>query len=359
MAGLNTLFRDPRRRNLAILALLAAASVILAVIALDVRQNEVAPHYTQEPFFPGLADRLNEIARIRITSRKGTFDVAFKPYKSWVLPSRNDYPASFDMRKDTIVGMKALVTLEPKTARADWLHYVDLDAPPKGNGVMISLLNDKGETIASMIVGASIDIGDPTGDVGIFVRKPGSTQAWLVKSPVEFKTDPSDWLEKNVMTIDGGSIQETDVDPVGSASYEARRENPNGRDFVVTDMPAGRELTDPAAADAVATAAASFTFQDVRPARDLDFGDAARVITKTSDGLTVTIETLKQGDEYWATVAADSAPGKPDAAKQARDINGRVNGWAFELPPAEGQLLMTPLDSLLKPPGGAKPTATP
>ncbi len=352
---LNTLLKDPRRRNLAILAAAALVSMVLALVALDVQQDEVAPRNTPQSLFPNLVSRASNIARIHVASRRGAFDIVLMPYKGWVIPSRSDYPASYELARETVVGMAALLTIEPKTARADWLHFVDLDAPPKGNGTQITLMDDKNNIIASLIAGKSVDIGDPGGMVGLFARKADSTQSWLVKSPVEFKSDPSDWMDRHVMAIDRARIAETDVDPVGAASYEAHRATPSDPDFTITDLPAGRELADPTAADQVAAAAANFTFLDARPTKDMDFGDAARFITKTFDGLSVTIETLRLGADYWATVSAEASPGRPDAAREARDINAHANGWAYKLPPAEGQLFMAPVESLLKPLGPKQP----
>jgi hypothetical protein len=346
----NTLLKDPRRRNLAILAAAALVSAVLAVIAVDAAQDEVAPRNAAQLLFPDLAARKNDVARIHVQHKGAGFDIVFKAYRTWVIPSRDDYPASAAMVKNTLIGMEALTTIEPKTAQPALLPYLDLGAPPKGEGTRITLFDDKGQVIASMVAGKSVDIGDATGMIGIFVRKADSDQSWLVKSPVEFKSAPSDWMEKNVMSVDRARIAETDIDPVGAASWEARREKPNDPDFAVTDVPAGRELADPTGADGAAGAIANFSFVDARPARTFDFGDAARHITKTFDGLTVTVETLKQDSGYWGTVSAESAAGHPEAAAEAREINAHANGWAYKLPDAEGQLFMTPLDSLLKPP---------
>jgi Domain of unknown function (DUF4340) len=360
MADLKTLMKDPRRRNLAVLGAVALVSVLLAVLALGSQQSETAQRYQAQSFFPDLASRVREIARIHVASKKGSFDVVFKPYKGWVLPARADYPASFDRVKETVVGFAALETIEPKTARPDWLQDVGLDAPPGGNGVAISLLSESGEPLAALIAGKSEDIGDPSGAIGLFVRKPDSSQSWLVKSVIEPKSDPSDWIDKTVMDVDRARIQETDVDPIGSASFEVRREKPSDPDFALLDMPKGRELADPTAPDAVAAAISGFTFDDVRPAKDLDFGDAARLITKTFDGLDVTVQAVAQGQAIWATVSAEAEPGKPDAAKEAREINAHANGWAYKLPAAQAQSFMTTQDSLLKPLGApAKPAPTP
>jgi hypothetical protein len=81
------------------------------------------------------------------------------------------------------------------------------------------------------------------------------------------------------------------------------------------------------------------------------------VVTKTFDGLAVTLSVQKSGAEYWATISADADPGRADAAKEAARINAHAAGWAYKLPAYKGQLFMTTLDSLLKAPPAAPPAA--
>jgi Domain of unknown function (DUF4340) len=347
-----TALHDPRRRNLAILAVVAVVMVCLAALALWHQSREMAPHYTEHAFFPGLARHVREIADIRITSKAGTFDVAFKPDEGWVLPQHDDYPASFDRLRETVVGLAALETIAPKTSRPDWLPLIDLGAPPRGNGVKIALRDDKGRTIAAMIAGKTVDIGDASGAQGLFARKPDSHQAWLLRSVFDLKSSPMDWLDKTVMDVDRARIEEVDVDPAGSASYEVRRDKPSDSDFALVNLPAGRELSYAGAADGVAGAITGFTFDDVKPSKDFDFSDPSkttRLVTRTFDGLIVTVEVIRKGQDDWATVSAEAQPGKPDAAKEAREIDAHASGWAYKLPAYKGELFMTTFDSLLKP----------
>jgi len=346
---------DPRRRNLAVLAALALVSVLLALFALDRRAAEVAPKYPPQAYFPGLAAKLGEVTRIHIESGKnGAFDVTFAPTKGWVLPGRSNYPASFEEVRKTLVGLAALQTIEPKTARPDWFHYVDLDAPPKGGGVLISLSDDKGRVLAALIVGKSEDIGDASELVGLFVRKLGETQSWLVSSPFAPHASPSGWLKRNIVDVDRARIQEVDVRPATGPAYTVRRDKPSDADFALTPMPRGREPADPGG---VASALADFSFDDIQPAANFDFDNqASHTVTRTFDGLIVGVDVVKQGSDYWARVFAGAAPGKPDAAKEARDINASAQGWAYRLPAYKGAQFMAPLDSLLKPGGAAKKT---
>jgi hypothetical protein len=352
MADTLAISQDPRRRNLSVLAGIAVFMVVLAVLALIHQSQEIAPHYQPQSFLPGVASQAREIAHIHIAAKSGALDVQFKPEKGWVVTSHDDYPASFDRVHETIVGLAGLETIEPKTARADWLHYLDLDAPPKGDGIAITFEDGQGRTIASIITGKNVDIGDPSGATGLFVRKADSDQSWLVRSVFQPKPDVNQWLDKQVLDVDMGRIEEVDVNPADGPSYEVRRDKPNVADLTLVDLPKGRQIAYPGAADGVAGGITGFTFDDVQPARNFDFSDGAhvsRVVTHTFDGLTITVNTIQKGQDYWATISAEGAAGKPQAQKQARAIDSRASGWAYKVAPYKGRQFTTTLESLLKP----------
>jgi hypothetical protein len=42
---------------------------------------------------------------------------------------------------------------------------------------------------------------------------------------------------------------------------------------------------------------------------------------------------------------------KPDVAKEAKELNAVLNGWAYKIPRYKGTLLVTPMTDLLKPVG--------
>ena len=348
-----SIWSDPRRRNLAVLGAMTLVAVLLALGAIWQQADLGRAAYAPEQFFPGLAKQVRNATTIHIASKGGAFDIVFIPDKGWVLPARGDFPASFDLVRRTLVGLAALQTIEPKTARADWLHYLGLDAPPKGDGIEITVRDDKGHVLASLIAGKSEDIGDSTGATGLFVRRPDELQSWLTRSVLDPRASLSDWLDKSVMDIDRARIQEADVDPAGSASFTVRREKPSDPDFTLSPLPAGKALSDPTAPDGVAAAITGFGFDDVRPARDLDFSNpnlTSRVITKTFDGLKVTVNVQRQGADYWATVSAEAMSPQSTSLAEATAINAHASGWAYKLPAYKGQLFMTTLDSLLKAP---------
>src|SRR5579862_2567619 len=230
MAVASVLSHDPRRRNLVVLAGIAAVIVVLAVLALVRQSSESAPHYTPRSFLPGLASQVRDVARIRLVSKAGTVDVVFKPDRGWIVASHGDYPASFEKVRETLVGLAALQTIEPKTSRPDWLHYLDLGAPPKGDGVEITLDDGHGRSLASVITGKNEDIGDPSGAVGLFARQANANQSWLVRSVFTPKITQIDWLDRQVVDVDTSKIQQADITPMNGTSYELRRDKPTDSD---------------------------------------------------------------------------------------------------------------------------------
>jgi len=352
MAEKYAIFADMRRRNLAVLGAFALVSVFLAMAALNHENAELAPKYTPETFLPGFASEIAGVVRIHIANREGAFDVA-KTTRGWVLPGRANYPASFEQVQKTLVGLAALETIEPKTSRPDWFHFVGLDAPPKGSGTLIAVTDANGSAIASVIFGKTTDIGDPSGANGLFVRRTNQNQSWLVRSVFEPKADIADWLDKDVVSVDRARIAEVDVTPVSGPAYQVRREKPSDPDFTPVNMPKGRELSEPTAADSVASAITGFAFDDVRPAAQLDFSKSTRVVTRTFDGLSVSCSVIQFGSSDWATVSASADPTAKEAATEAHEINAHANGWAYKLPSYKGQQFLTTFESLLKPLGGA------
>ena len=353
---------DPRRRNLLILAAIAVVSVLLAGIAVWQQSHSDVTATTQTEFFPGFAKKVRKATHIHVASSSGAFDIVFSPQKGWVVPQRYDFPASFDLVRRTLVGMAALVTLEPKTANPDWLHFVGLDAPPKGSGIALTVSNEKGETLAALIAGRSVDIGDSSGAIGLFVRHPEETQSWLARAVFDPRPLITDWLDKTVMDIDRARIQSVSFQPAADGpAFSVSRAKPSDADFTLA--PLNKPLPDASMPDSIAAAITGFSFNDVLPAKDLDFaapGAAAHVVTTTFDGLRVTVSVLKKGPDYWASVAAEPTdPSRTDAAKEAAIINAHASGWAYKLDTFKGQLFMTNLDTLLKaaqgPAAGAPP----
>lgn len=342
---------ETRRRNLIILGSAALVSLVLAGFALEQRAAEGAPHYTPATFLPGFAAAVKSAALIHIASHDGAFNVAFNG-KDWVLPERGNYPADFDQVRHTLIGLATLETVAPRTARADWLHYIGLDAPPAGKGTEIDVKDKAGAVLASVITGNAEDLGDPNGETGLFVRKTGSNQAWLARTAYAPHNDIASWFYTKVLTLGGTRLQEVVVSPAKGTVFAVSRASPSEQIYLLANAPKKGPAPNSQMVNSIPFAIANFSFTDVKPIVAADFAKpASHIVARTFDGLLVTLDVIQQGADSWVKLSGSTAPGaKPDIVQQASDLNARAAGFAFKLPAEKATSLLTDLAKIMTPP---------
>jgi Domain of unknown function (DUF4340) len=340
-----------RGRNLAILGGITALFVGLAIVAVIQRGRELAPKFEPRPFFPGLAAQVNTIGDIAITGKNGTFHVHLTGGR-WVIPEKNGFPADAAQVRAVAGGLAGLETMEPKTARADWLGYIGLADPgPKSDALDMKLSDAGGKSIAELVIGHMQGTPDDLGRELLYVRRPGETQSWLARGYLAPKPDAADWLDRGVLQIARDRIKGATVTPLTGPVYNLSRESKDQTDFKLLDLPKGRELSFEGAPDGVAGAIAGFTFDDVAKAEGHDFSKAAQSVTHTFDGLDLTVKVADEGKDHWAIVSAMATD--PMVQADTEKINAAVNGWAFKLSDDKARQFTSARETLLKPPPGA------
>ena len=206
----------------------------MAAFALHQRAQEGAPHFTPTEFLPGFAAQVKDAARIHIVSHDGDFDIRNTPDKGWVLPARGDYPADTDEVRHTLIGLAALQTIEPKTARPDWYHYAGVEMPPKGSGTLITVSDAAGHVLAALIAGNMETLGDPNGAAGLFIRRPGETQSWLARAVFVPHGAPSDWMLLHVLDLAPARLKDMTIAPAGGKPFTLARAHPSDQDYALS-----------------------------------------------------------------------------------------------------------------------------
>jgi hypothetical protein len=321
-------------RSLGLLAAGAVISMGLAAFALHQRAHEGTPAFTPGPFFPGFAAKVKDAARIHVAGHDGAFDVVYAPDRGWYLPGHGKVPADFDEVRHTLISLAALQTLEPKTARPDWLHYVGLETPPKGTGTEITVSDAAGHVMASLIAGSS---QEGAGGTTIFVRRPGEDQSWLVQAPFVPHGDIAAWMSLKLLELDPARLKDVTVTPAGTAPFTVTRVHPSDPHFILT--PAVKNA-DPSAVDEVAEAVANLTALDVKDAAGMDFAKAGHVVAHSYDGLNLTLDLVPQGSDVWAKLTAGAAmDALLGVQKEMREINAKAEGRAYKLSPETAKVL--------------------
>ena len=341
--------RDFRCRNLIVLGVLAIVSVAIAALMLTIRARENHARFMPGEFLPGFAAHVKDAMRIHIVSHDGAFDVDYQPAKGWVLPARGNYPADFEQVRHTLIGLAALETVEPKTARADWLSYLGLDAPPKGTGTAITVTDRAGNTLAAVITGNNAELQNAQGATGLFVRHPGDNQSYLARSVFAPHGNVADWLETGVVTIDAARLNSITITPATGAAFTILREHPSDQEYKLQGAPAPKGFAvNRASVNLIPQLITGFAFADVAPASQIDFSKAAHLSAHTFDMQNVHIDAVSANGAVWIRVSAQADPGTPTMQRQeASMISARAAGWAYKLSPDKGQLLMMTRDGLM------------
>jgi hypothetical protein len=348
-------------RSFAILAAAAAVSVALAVAAVlsrDLPATTAAA--SEEPLFPGLLDRVNEVRTVRITA-PGTKLTAQAGEKGWTLVEKGGYPVEPRELRELVLGVANLRLVEAKTADPARLKRLELEEPTAeaAKSRQVELLGEGGDPIAAVVVGKGKPGLYGGGRGGVYVRRAGEPQSWLAAGELEVPGDALDLVDQAVVDIPAEQVARVTLRPAGGAApIRLHRPDAAAETFAVdAALPEGRAL-DTGSVDQVAGALSGLTLQDVKPAAELAVpADAPRSRFETFDGVAVeaTVATLGEGDaaERWVLLeastvepaAADAAgsapkPGEPAPAAQgqtaesrAAELNGRTRGWAFKIAP--------------------------
>ena len=291
---------------------------------------------------------MKDSARIHVVSHSGSFDVSYSAAKGWVLPAKGNYPADFNQVRHTLLGLAALETVEPKTSRADWLGYLGLDTPPKGNGIEIVVSDASGHEIAGVITGNTAQIDTGEGGTGVFVRRPGDNQSYLARTVFTPHGDLSDWVDTNVMSVDAARVNSVTITPFSGAPYTVSREHASDVDFKLDGPPPAKGLAPSTSQiDLVPQIVSGFAFTDLKPASALDFSKAAHLAAHTFDNQNIRMDAVQVNGAVWVKISAQPDPGTPAMQKQeAAMINAHAGNWAYELATERGQFFSMTRDNL-------------
>jgi hypothetical protein len=337
---------DSRRRMLVILGSAALLFAALAGVVLWQRAAEGLARYTPVAFLPDFAARAKDAARIEVVGHDGRFVVALSP-QGWVLPERGNYPADFNEVRQTLITLAQLTTIRPGTSRPDWLHYLSLDAPPKGLGTDLVVKDAGGAVLTHLVFGNVEDLGGTAG-TAIFVRRPGETQSYLAKAVFPLHGAVASWISRSVFDMGPGRLQQVVVTPATGPGFTVGRARP--ADNVSVLKPLGG-TPDFQVMNELGFAVAAFTITDVQPAASIDFTGASQISARGFDGLAINLSVVQRGADIWTQVSATPAPTAPDSiVQEAAAVNARTRGWAFKVPPEKGALLLTSLQRLMTPP---------
>jgi len=327
----------PRR----VLILLAAGLIIIAfAVWLSSKRHLERATQAGDLVLPGLEAALNSVTEVRLTKGDETHATLKKGAADWVVGER-DYPADSGKVRKLLIDLGTLNVVEEKTHNPTNYPQLGVEDPtsPKATGTRVALVTPS--KVYEIIV------GKPSGAKSGFVRLPTQEAALLAAPSITVDADPKRWLDNTLIDIKQERVKAVEEKPAEGPAYTASREKKEQTDFTVSNIPKGRELSSPVAADSIAGALGGMTLDDVRKAGSAGDAKVSHAIFRTFDGLEIDVAGRKDGTHNLITLAARSTA--KETADEAQKLTAQFQNWEYEIPAYKYDAIFTSLDSLLKP----------
>lgn len=323
--------------------LLLVAGLIIIAFAIWLSSKRHLERATQagDLVIPGLEKALNGVTVVRLTKGDETRTTLKKGASNWIVGER-DYPADSGKVRKLLLDLGSLNVVEEKTrnpANYPQLGVEDTNTP-KATGTRVAVVTP--EKVYEIIV------GKPSSAKSGFVRIPTAPQALLAAPSITVDADPKRWLDNTLLDISQDRIKEVEEKPAEGTSFKASREKKEQTDFTVSNIPKGRELSSPVAANSLAGSLSALTLDDVHKSTPPAAGaKISQAIFRTFDGLELDVAGHKDGNHDLITVTVHS--GAKETADEAQKLTTQLQGWDYEIPSYKYDVIFTSLDSLLKP----------
>lgn len=319
---------------------LAIVTVITTCAAVWVTLQQPAAGPAQigdAPAFPALRERPDAVARVIITSPAGTFTLT-RAADRWVAADRHDYPVAADKLRQLIVQLADMRLIEAKTSRPE--RYARLEVEDVADGAssrLIRLEDAGGAVLGEAILGKRRERLTGTLPSGIYLRRPGEAQSWLASGGVELDEQVQDWLEEEIVALEGERVQRIEISPPSGDGYAVLRDTPEA-ELHLDGLAEGEALRQDANLNQLLGALAAVRLEDVRPAGEVDWPDAQHTVrVVTFDGVELTLRLAALDDQRWLQVDSATTLDRPEGEQtnapeeRAAAIEARTGGWAYQV----------------------------
>lgn len=302
----------PTARALSPLRLALVALVGLATIAAAFWLS-LKRHLPRDPEFgtialPGLADRLPDVARVRLSGAAGQVTLERRDGR-FVVVERSGYRAD---RRAVDALLAALADLKV-AAPPDPRHPVAL-----GGATRIELDGPQARL--------ALELGEATGPETVAARLPGATDIVEVGPVPDLTVAPAHWLSPVLVDLPAGDVRRIEWRDGGRVTAIARMPG--------EAVQAPGDATDRSVEAVVAALGGRLTVRDVRPASaDRAAGTGAPTVSiALASGLLVELEARADATGDWIALTASSSA--EPARARAAELTASTEGLEFKIDPA-------------------------
>jgi hypothetical protein len=274
----------------------------------------------QSPALPGLAERLHEVNRVTVTAAGNQVIATLQQTDTgWRLQER-DFEADANALRRVLLGLAEAKRVEAKTAKPELYERLGVEdvADAGAQGVQLSI--EGGGEPLTLIVGQNVARG-----TGTYVRIPGEAQSWQIDRNIALEKSTANWLDKALTDIPPDRVASVSVS-AGKDQVEIVASESASGDFILANLPRGRQPQSEFVADATAGFLQGLRIEDLAPASQREPTDSQRnAVFKTEDGLEVEITTWEYEGKPWARLAASLDEDRAGARIEADQAKARAD----------------------------------
>lgn len=342
-------------RTVAVLILLAIVSVGAAVYSGANRVSFQESRFEGQRLFPTLLASAGEVSEIAVT-QAGKVMTFVKKDGQWTLGESDNYPVHANLTSKVIFSLANMELLEKKTALPARLEKLQLRDPAQkeSSGQLVVLKDAGGNVLADLIVGRANNFLPTTTAGGMYVRRPGEDQAWLVRGLVDIGVEPRDWLQRDIIDIKPERIARVEVTQPDGAQLIVETGKDAKGEFVFANMPDGMVLKSEYAPRNIAALLGGFVLNNVRRSENVTLDPAAAYVSHftSTDGISVVLRIWRKDESQYMTVEAAYTGSDPasDAAKQVDAITARTKGWTYMIPEYQYEQIAKKMSDMVEKP---------
>ncbi len=301
--------------GLLVLAIVSMA----AVIFFAQKPDDTAP---LGKLLPDLKGRIGEIERLTIATRDSQIDIS-KAESGWFVAQRDGYPANMAKMSELLNGLADAKLLEKKTTRQANYAALNVDEiSAEEGGATLVTATMAGDDTFSVLLGKT-----SSGSRGVFTRKPGQDQVWLVDKEIEIQGLPEEWLDPVIVNMGAETIARVEhYDVSGKLKFAAVKPMDEG-EVELLDIPDGRALKYASVANQLMASLVNVRLKDVRLHDEVFWQDSGRTVYQLHAGTELVVRTKASGQEYYLHI---EYPQSPDGAGNPED-SLRFERWDFRV----------------------------
>jgi hypothetical protein len=288
---------------LAAITLIATGGAVFAVLS---QPRATTLQFVDEPAFPSLRENPDAVAKVIVTTPDGTITLVRETGDHWSALERYGYPVDAKKVRALVVALSDMRLIERKTAQPERYGRLQVEDPDAegAKSQLVRLEAADGAVLAEAIIGKQRYRLTGTEPTGTYLRRPGEAESWLATGGVEIGAEVTNWLDDQIVDLNGRSVARVAVERAGEPRYVVERADP-GSDWHLADLAEGESLKEDADFARLTGALSDLRLEDVRPRDQLSWPAESNLAeVRTFDGLDLTARLAKIDDQYWATFDA-------------------------------------------------------